>query len=333
MKKILFLTSLFLTTSIWAATEVRLATHDSFDLPKEVLNQFEKQHDAKLNIVKMGDGHEMLNRLIITHGKTPLADVVFGLDNSTVFKAKNAGILHDKQPESLPTVGKLKHILAVDYGFISLNYDKAWFEKHQIALPKSLDDLTKPQYKDLLIMPNPATSTPGLGFLLANIGGLGEEKAFAWWAAMRKNGVKVTRGWSDAYYKEFSLNGGARPLMVGYASSPAADVFYSEGSLKTSRMGNVFLNGGNYLQIEGAAVLSGTKQPELASKLVQFLQSQTVQKSVFTSMWVYPAVKPTPHPKEIIHTSVPNIHFAPSETDITNKQQDWIKRWNKVVLK
>lgn len=333
MRNVLMSALLIFCAPLWAATEVKLAVHDSFELPKEVLAQFEAQHNAKLTIIKMGDGNAMLNRLIITRGRTPLADAVYGLDNANLYKAMQSDILAFRQPESLPTVVSLPKALPVDYGFIAINYDKKWFAEKKLPLPKTLEDLAKPAYKNLLVMPNPGTSTPGLGFLLANIGGLGEEKTFAWWAAMRKNGVKVTQGWSDAYYTEFSLNGGSRPLMVGYASSPAADVFFSEGKLKTSRMGNLFLAGGSFLQIEGAAVLKGTKQPELAGQLVRFLQSAPVQQNMFTSMWVYPAVKETQHPPAIVHASVPKTHYAPNPERIAAHQKEWVGRWIKVVLK
>ncbi|ULJ62687.1 thiamine ABC transporter substrate-binding protein [Wielerella bovis] len=325
--------SIMLTASAWAKTEVRLAVHDSYDLPKEVVAKFEQQNDAKVSVIKLGDGNEMLNRLILTRNGTVLADAVFGLDNNTVLKAYEAGILAANQPKSVPTIVSLPHILAVDYGFISLNYDKKWFAEKKLPLPQSLADLAKPAYKNLLAMPNPNTSTPGLAFLLANISGLGEEAAFKWWGDMRQNGVKITKGWSEAYYTDFTLNGGSRPIIVGYASSPAAEVFYSKGKLKTPNMGNLFLQGGSYVQIEGAAVLNKAKQPELAAKLVQFLQNTAVQQSVTTSMWVYPAVKNTRHHPIIVHTSAPNnAEFLPA-AQVNAKQKAWLARWTKTVLR
>lgn len=319
-----------------AATEVRLAVHNSFDLPEDVLAEFEQKHDAKVSVLKMGDGNEMLNRLIITRNSAPLADAVFGLDNNTAAKAKAAGILAAKQPESTPTVVRMAHALPVDYGFIALNYDKKWFAEKKLPLPKSLADLTKPEYKDLLVMPNPGTSTPGLAFLLANISGMGEEAAFKWWADMRKNGVKITKGWSDAYNTEFTLNGGSRPIMVGYASSPAAEVFYSEGKLAEPNMGNLFLKGGTYLQVEGAAVLNKAKEPQLAAKLVQHLQSPSVQRQVFKHMWVYPAVRGTQSHPMMVHAQVPSRAQQTAKLPaarINAKQQEWVNRWMRTVVK
>ena len=150
---------------------------------------------------------------------------------------------------------------------------------------------------------------------------------------MRQNGVKITKGWSEAYYTEFTLNGGARPIIVGYASSPAAEVFYSEGKLKTPNMGNLFLKGGSYLQIEGAAVLQNAKEPMLAEKLVQFLQSRPVQESVTTTMWVYPAAKGTKANLFIAHASVPKEAVFLPAADVNKKQKEWLSRWNRIVLR
>lgn len=323
---------LLLAQAAWAQTEVRLAIHGTFDLPKDTIARFEQQHDAKVALVKLGSGNELLNKLIVSRQK-PVADAVFGLDSGNIVKARQSGVLAAQQPQSAATLVSLPGALAVDYGFVAINYDKKWFAEKGLPLPKTLDDLTLPQYRDLLVVSNPATSTPGLAFLLANIGGLGEQKAFDWWAKMRRNGVKVAKSWSDAYYTEFTSNGGSRPLMVGYASSPAAEVFYSKGKLTAPNMGNLFLQGGVFRQVEGAAVLSNAKEPVLAAKLVQYLQSSGVQQAVPTSMWVYPAVRGTELPAVMAHASVPKTHWSPNETRIDRHQKTWVNRWVRTVLK
>ncbi|HGM1040212.1 TPA: thiamine ABC transporter substrate-binding protein, partial [Neisseria gonorrhoeae] len=181
--------------------------------------------------------------------------------------------------------------------------------------------------------PSPATSSPGLGFLMANIGGLGEEGAFKWWAQMRQNGVKVAKGWSEAYYTDFSHNGGAYPLVVGYAASPAAEVYFSKGKYSEPPTGNLFLKGGVFRQVEGAAVLKGAKQPKLAAKLVQWLQSPEVQQAVPSEMWVYPAVKNTRLPDVFRFAQAPAHTTAPAQRDIDANQRGWVSRWIRTVLK
>ena len=334
MKRILLAaaTAALLMPAVQAQTEVRLAVHKSFSLPKDAFAAFERANDAKVSVIKAGSGNELVNKLVLSRAQ-PIADAVYGLDNTTVLKAKESGILAAAQPPSAAVTAALPHAAAVDTGYIAVNYDKAWFAKNKLPLPQSLEDLAKPQYKDLLAMPNPGLSSTGLGFLLANIQGMGEKQAFDWWAKMRANGVKVTKDWSEAYYTEFSRNGGSRPLVVGYASSPAAEVHYGKGKFDTPPTGVLFLKGGVFRQVEGAAVLNGAKQPALAAKLVQYLQSASVQKAVPTEMWVYPAVKNTPLPDVFKHARAPQHSDNPSEAAIAKNQRRWVGQWIRVVLK
>ena len=334
MKRILLAaaTAALLMPAVQAQTEVRLAVHKSFSLPKDAFAAFERANDAKVSVIKAGSGNELVNKLVLSRAQ-PIADAVYGLDNTTVLKAKEGGILAAAQPPSAAVTAALPHAAAVDTGYIAVNYDKAWFAKNKLPLPQSLEDLAKPQYKDLLAMPNPGLSSTGLGFLLANIQGMGEKQAFDWWAKMRANGVKVTKDWSEAYYTEFSRNGGSRPLVVGYASSPAAEVHYGKGKFDTPPTGVLFLKGGVFRQVEGAAVLNGAKQPALAAKLVQYLQSASVQKAVPTEMWVYPAVKTTPLPDVFKHAHAPQHSDNPSEAAIAKNQRRWVSQWIRVVLK
>ena len=334
MKRILLAaaTAALLMPAVQAQTEVRLAVHKSFSLPKDAFAAFERANDAKVSVIKAGSGNELVNKLVLSRAQ-PIADAVYGLDNTTVLKAKEGGILAAAQPPSAAVTAALPHAAAVDTGYIAVNYDKAWFAKNKLPLLQSLEDLAKPQYKDLLAMPNPGLSSTGLGFLLANIQGMGEKQAFDWWAKMRANGVKVTKDWSEAYYTEFSRNGGSRPLVVGYASSPAAEVHYGKGKFDTPPTGVLFLKGGVFRQVEGAAVLNGAKQPALAAKLVQYLQSASVQKAVPTEMWVYPAVKNTPLPDVFKHARAPQHSDNPSEAAIAKNQRRWVSQWIRVVLK
>ena len=331
-RKIWLLPLLSVSAYMQAQTEVRLAAHKSFSLPKGVIARFERENNAKVSVIQAGNANEMLNKLILSRAN-PIADAVYGLDNANIGKAREMGVLADEQPKSLPVSVGLPSVLAVDYGYVTLNYDKKWFAEKKLPLPKTLQDLTRPEYKNLLVTPSPATSSPGLAFLMANIGGMGEEGAFKWWAQMRQNGVKVAKGWSEAYYTDFTQNGGAYPLVVSYAASPAAEVHYSKGKYSVPPTGNLFLKGGVFRQVEGAAVLKGAKQPELAAKLVQWLQSGEVQKALPTEMWVYPAVKNTPLPKVFEFAQAPKHTDSPSRNDIDTKQKQWVSRWTKTVLR
>lgn len=320
------------------ATELRVLTHASFALPKPLLAQFEKDAGVTLRIFKAGDAGEMLNKLILTRAN-PVADVVFGIDNVLAAKALGAQVLdaYDgpaaKASASASTVSLPAGLVPVDYGYVTINYDKAWFAKKGLALPRSLEDLARPGYAKLLVVENPATSSPGNAFLLATIGALGEDKAFAWWARMRANGLKVAKGWSEAYYTEFSHGGGAQPLVVSYASSPAAELFYSKTKLSEPPTGSLSLPGGVFRQVEGVALVRGGKERAAAIKFVEFLRSAAVQQALQTEMWMFPVDGAVPRAEALRPAPEPAAFDSPSAQAVAEKNAEWVQRWTKVVLK
>lgn len=319
--------------------ELRLITHSSFSLPQPLLAQFEKQAGVKLVVVKAGDAGEMLNKLILTKAN-PIADVVYGIDNTLAAKALAAGVLQSDSAAAAPASANADPLalptplMAVDYGYVALNYDKAAIVKKAMALPTSLDDLALPAYQNTLAMPNPATSSTGYAFLLATIAAMGEEKAFAWWAKMRSNGIKVTKGWSEAYNTEFSRNGGARPFVVSYASSPAAEVFYSKEKIDVSPTANLFLPGSVFKQVEAIAPIRGGSNPEATTAFIAFMRSPAVQQALQTSMWMYPvASTATREPVLLRHAQEPTAFETLPLALIAEKGPGWVSRWTQVVLK
>lgn len=316
--------------------ELRVLTHSSFAIPKPLLAQFEKEAGVKLRIVKAGDAGEMLNKLILTRA-APIADVVFGIDNALASKALAAGVLESSASatsQRRSTAPLPAPLVPVDYGYVTVNYDKAWFAKRSMALPKTLDELAQPAMAKLLVVQNPATSSPGYAFLLATIGAMGEEKAFDWWARMRSGGVKVAKGWSEAYYTHFSrAEGGAHPLVVSYASSPAAELFYSKDKPTEPPTGSLTLAGGVFRQVEGVALVKGGQSRVAAEKFIDFLRSSAVQQQMQTEMWMYPAEVGVARAEVMKFAPEPAMFDAPSDKDIADKGAAWVARWTKVVLK
>lgn len=317
---------------------LRVLTHSSFDLPQALLAQFEKEAGARLQIVKAGDAGEMTNKLILTRAR-PIADVVFGIDNTLLPRARAAGVI---DPYSGPAAQRKAAVamdggvVPVDHGYVTLNIDKAWFDKAGLALPTSLEDLTKPAYAKLLVVQNPATSSPGQAFLYATVAGLGEESAFTWWGQMRGNGLKVVKGWTEAYYTEFTRNGGTRPIVVSYASSPAAEVFYGKEKMTESPTANLFLKGGVFRQVEGVALVKGGNPAarEAAGKFIEFLRSAPVQQALQTTMWMFPVETGVARVDVMkAHATEPSAFDNPSAAEMSAKGKSWLQRWTKTVLK
>lgn len=246
------------------AQEITVLTHSSFSLDKGLIARFERETGLKLRFLKGGDAGETLNRAILTKG-APIADVIYGFDNTFLSRALEADIL---LPYRSPEIQNLKatllldptfRALPVDYGWVSLNYDRAYFKDR--PLPKTPQDLTRPEFARLLVVQNPATSSPGLAFLMATVARFGEDGYLDFWAKLRDGGVRVAKGWSEAYYTHFTLYKGDRPLVVSYTTSPAAEVYYSEGKYQEPPTGNLFPELA-FFQVEFVGILKGTKNLE-----------------------------------------------------------------------
>ena len=296
-----------------AAGQVTLVTHDSFVVDEQMLADFEASSGLQVTVLAQGDAGAMVNQLLLTAGN-PLGDAVFGIDNTFASKALDAGIL---APYTAPAAAGGAdrfglgddRLTAVDYGDVCVNVDHTYFAGKGLAEPVTFEDLAKPEYKDLLVVESPATSSPGLAFLLGTIAHFGEDGWQAYWTQLKDNGVKVTSGWTDAYTVDFSGSSGkgARPLVVSYASSPPAEITdAAAGSTSGSpSSGSTDAATGAptgalldtcFRQVEYAGVLAGAKNPAGAQQVVDFLLSPQFQAAVPEAMYVYPVDPDAPLP-------------------------------------
>lgn len=318
---------------------IRLMTHDSFAVSEEVIVEFEELYNARVEILPAGDAGAALNQAILSKNN-PLADVFFGVDNTFISRALEAGIF---VPYSSPLLADIpdelelddeQRLLPVDYGDVCLNYDRAWFEQAGLAPPASLQDLLGLEYKGLLVVENPATSSPGLAFMLATVGHFGEDGWLDFWAALRANDVLVASGWEDAYWGESTWAGdGVYPLVVSYATSPAAEVYFSAGALQEPPTGNVLGAGACFRQVEFVGILAGGKQRDLAEKLVDFLLGQSFQEDIPLQMFVFPANAQASLPDFYQWAERPSQPAQVSAAAIQANRETWIKQWTETVLR
>jgi thiamine transport system substrate-binding protein len=226
-------------------------------------------------------------------------------------------------------------MLPVDWGDVCLNYDKAWFEQADIKPPVSLEDLIEPQYKGLTVVENPATSSPGLAFLLATVALYGEDGYQGYWRSLRENGVTVESGWEVAYWGQFSAaSEGNRPIVVSYATSPAAEVFFAEGAYDTPPTGAVLAPGTCFRQIEFVGILRGTDQRKLARAFVDWMLGKEFQEDIPLHMWVFPANQEAELPQ--VFADFAQQAQAPAQVapeDIAINREAWIEGWTDAVLR
>ena len=318
---------------------ITLVTHDSFAVSDDVLEAFTAETGVKVRVLPAGDAGATLNQAILT-ADDPLGDVIFGVDNTFLSRATEADILVPYDSPELANVpdefelDPRHRLTPVDRGDVCINFDKAYFAGQGLAVPETLDDLTAPEYRGLLVTENPAMSSPGLAFLLATVAEFGEDGWRDYWQRLRDNDVEVVSGWEEAYNGEFSAGegNGDRPLVVSYASSPPVAVYFEEPRPDESPVG-VLLDT-CFRQIEFAGILSGTDHEAEAEQLVDFMLSKQYQEDLPLNQFVFPVRDDAELPG--VFTKFAEVAEAPLElpADKIGENRDrWIEEWRDTVLR
>jgi thiamine transport system substrate-binding protein len=291
------------------ATTVTLVAHDSFAISDESITEFEASSGFELEIIRAGDAGSLTNRLVLTK-TSPIADVVFGIDNTFRGVAAENGIIEGE-------------LIEVAFGDVCFNYDRVWFEKRKITPPVSWRDLTRPEYNSLTVVSNPLSSSPGLAFLASTVAAFGEENFEQYWRELRDNGVRVAAGWEEAYFTEFSgsSGNGDYPIVLSYCSSPAAEI-REDGKSQT-----VALLDEGFRQTEFIGILAGAKNPEGAAALVDFLLGESFQNTMPGLMYVYPVNPDAVIPAEWAEFGPAARSTIGEDLSIATHREKWQNKW------
>jgi thiamine transport system substrate-binding protein len=317
---------------------ITILTHDSFAIGEDVIKAFEADNNAKVVFLQSGDAGAVLNQAVLTKD-APIADVLFGVDNTFLFRALDADIFEAYQSPILSDIAdeyKLdssNRALPVDYGDVCINYDKNYFAEKNLPVPQSFEDLAKPEYKGLLVVENPATSSPGLAFLLATRAHFGDDY-LTYWKSLKANGAVVVDGWETAYYTNFSASSGKgpQPMVVSYASSPAAEVVFASEPLTESPTASIVASDMCFRQVEFVGILKNGKNRDLSQKFVDFMLSQKFQEDMPLNMFVYPANKNAKLPDAFVkYAQVAQSPATLSSAEIASNRDAWIEAWTQAM--
>ena len=311
-------------------------THSSFAIPDEVVAAFEAEWGIGLSFLDGGDAGLMVNQAVLTKDN-PIADVIYGVDNTFLSRALDAGIFAPYRPAALANIPDDLELdpsygaIPIDYGDVCLNYDREEIADEAAAL--TLEDLTGPEYTGRLVVQDPASSSPGLAFLLATIARFPAGSDYPWqqfWTDLRANDVLVVSGWEEAYGTHFTRSGGDRPLVVSYASSPPVEMIFGDYADAPTGV----ITDGCFRQIEFAGVLAGTGHEDWAKKVIDWMLSPEFQEAVPLNMFVFPADATVPLPEVFIaHTTLPENPLAIPPAAIDANREAWIEEWTEIVLR
>lgn len=285
-----------------------------------IIAEFEAKYGIKVELYAPGDGVVVLSQLIMEK-ENPKADVVIGLDNNLLARTLSEDILEPYKTPELSKIStdlqfdKSNHLTPYDFGFFAICYDK----ENITDLPKSLEDLTKEEYKDSLILMDPRTSTPGLGFLLWTISVYGDDY-LEYWDRLKPSILTITEGWSSAYGL-FTQE--EAPLVLSYSTSPVYHVEYEE----TTRFGALEFEEGNYQHIEGMGIIKGTDKREAAEKFIDFMLTDSSQKTLAMSNIMYPSVSATELPESFSHAFIAEKALLIESSTIEDLSSVWVQDW------
>jgi len=333
-----------LTVNAQESTPLTVVTYDSFAVSEEVLAAFIAETGIEVEIVRLADAGAMVNQAILTRDN-PLGDVMYGIDNTFLSRGLSNNLFEAYQSAGLENIDEVFqldadfHVTPVAYGDVCLNYDVAYFAENDLDIPQTLEALTDPAYAGLLVVENPATSSPGLAFVLATIAHFGETEDYTWlnyWADLVANDVLVVEGWSEAYYGEFTVPSeeGTRPLVVSYASSPPAEVYFADPAPEEAPTGSIVAPGMCFRQVEFAGILAGTDQRVEAEQFIDFLVSIPFQEDLPLQMFVFPVNAEAELPEVFVeYAQLAEEPASIAFEDIDANREAWLEAWTDAVLR
>ncbi len=324
------------TTTTEVPQELTLMAHESFAeaVDDSTFGPFTEETGIAVDVLASDDAGTLVNQAALS-ADNPLADVLFGVDDTFLSRAINEGIFRPHESENLGTVADDLHhpdnlVTPIDYGDVCFNYDKEWFESNDVEVPDDLEDLTTEEYAPYVTVEHPATSSPGLAFMLATIDTFGEDGWLDWWQQMKDAGVNIANDWNTAYYSDFTRYGGDSSMVMSYASSPPAEVIFSEEPLDEAPTG--VIEAGCYRQVEYAGVLDGTDYPGAAGDLIDYMLSVEFQEMIPLNWFVFPTNQEAELPQEFVeHTTIPESPTRLGSDEIAENRDRWIDEWIAVM--
>jgi thiamine transport system substrate-binding protein len=302
---------------------LKIYTYDSFvtwGLAEKTIPFFEERYDCEIFLESVGDAGNIINRLLMEKDN-PQADIVIGIDNTLMSRILAEDLLISYKSENLDKIRKELHfdrsycLTPYDYGYFAFVYDSEVIQQP----PSSFGTIQDGIWKNKFVISDPRTSSPGLGLLLWTIAAFGENGYSHFWRSMKSNILTVSSSWDEAYSM---LLAGEVPIVLSYSSSPA---FHIE--IENSYRYRAFIpQEGSFKQIEGAGIIKGTSNLELAQLFIDFILTMDFQKHVPTTQWMYPVNDNVKLPESFEGVVIPENNLN-EQLDLTKIRAQTVERW------
>lgn len=317
-----------------------LLAYDSFTPSPNIFDDFTAQTGIAVEISLGGDAGELVTKAGLTSGN-PEADVLWGVDNTLLSRAISKDIFVPYASKNLAELDESARKLVpnneatpVDTGDVCINYDVNWFNQRNLAPPLTLRALTSSNYANLLVVPSPVSSSPGLAFMLATIAEFGQDGWDEYWKSLKQNGALIVSDWTTAYYTEFSGSSGKgdRPIVISYGSSPPAEMIFANPRPATAPTAVAALT--CFRQVEFAGILRGTKHEREAQLLIDYLTDIKFQEDLPLTLFVYPVNNKAKLPEDFVKYSLrPESPLQLDPELISRNLLIWLDEFTNIVLR
>jgi thiamine transport system substrate-binding protein len=317
-------------------SRVTLVAYDSFVLPDGAFDAFTRATGIRVEIALGGDAGELAAKAALTSGN-PEGDVLWGVDNTLLSRLTDARSFDPYVSSAAPIDESLVEagagiVTPVDFGYVCVNFDIATLRDREVEPPTTLDDLVRPEYRGMLVVPSATMSSPGLAFLLATVSAFPDTWT-EYWQQLMDNDLAVADGWTDAYYARFSHHGGDRPLVVSYSTSPAAEVLFADPPLAPGSPAPTGIAAGTcFEQIEFAGVLRGTDESRAARMLIDFLVGREFQGLLPENLFVYPVHAEAELPSSFVdHIEPIDDPWRMEPDEIARRRAELLDEWSRIT--
>ncbi|MBL4906628.1 MAG: putative 2-aminoethylphosphonate ABC transporter substrate-binding protein [Sneathiella sp.] len=311
-----------------AASEITVYTAVEAEDLKKYAKNFNKDHpDIKINWVRDSTG--IITAKLLAEKNNPQADIVWGLAATSLMLLGEEGMLEAYSPKGVEKLDPKFRDSAnptkwtgMDAWVASICYNTVEAGKAGLPIPTSWKDLTKPVYKNQVIMPNPNSS--GTGFLDVSswLQLFGEEGGWKYMDGLHQNIARYTHS-------------GSAPCKLAAAGEIPIGVSFAFRGAKSKAKGApleiVIPTEGVGWDMEATAILKGSKNMAAAKTLADWSVTKKANEMYNEGYAVvaYPGVaKPVKHFPPQVATAMIKNDFAWAASNRKRILSEWQKRYD-----
>ena len=317
-----------LVASAAKAQELTVYTALEADQIKAYQAAFEKSNPG-IKIRWVRDSTGVVTAKLLAEKADPKADVVVGLAATSLMLLDKEGMLQGYRPEGLDKIKKTMRDPAEPPKWVGMDIwaSAACFNtieagKKNMPAPKSWADLTKPEYKGQIAMPNPASSGTGYLMVAGWLQMMGEEAGWKFMDALHQNIASYTHS-------------GSKPCRQAAAGEYVVGLSFEYRANKTKKDGApieaILPSEGLGWDMEASAIIATTKQLAAARKLLDWSVSEEANKLYADNFAIvaYPGVQAKlEHVKGDVEQMLGKNDFAWSAANRDRVLAEWTKRYD-----